>query len=255
GDTLTLTGVEQIREQPVHLEGDTVVFEPQPGFVNPSYNAYFRYGVGDGHGGTASGVVLVKITDAPAAPSCPARSLQTTAGTQLAGTLSCTDANGDALTYSVADPPVQGTVDVQPGGAFTYTPPAGMTSGTVTFTYRASDGTLASDPATVTIQIVGGNTAPSCAPASFETNEDTPLSGTVSCTDPDGDALTYALVAGTAHGTIVLNSGGTFTYTPGDGYHGPDSFTIRASDGTATSNVATQSITIDPVNDAPSAAD
>ena len=51
------------------------------------------------------------------------------------------------------------------------------------------------------------------------------------------DTLTPVLVDGPAHGTLVLNGDGSFTYTPDADYVGTDSFTYRASDGTAQSSV------------------
>ena len=88
------------------------------------------------------------------------------------------------------------------------------------------------------------NHAPVCPDEAFSTNANTPHSGTLTCTDADGNTLTYLLVSGPAHGTLVLNSNGTFTYTPAAGYTGPDSFMYKANDGTADSNVGTVSITV-----------
>ncbi len=62
--------------------------------------------------------------------------------------------------------------------------------------------------------------------------------------DPQGFALTATVATGPAHGTLALNSNGSFTYTPTSGYLGPDSFTYTAGDGYASSNPATGSITI-----------
>ncbi|MCI0640404.1 MAG: PKD domain-containing protein, partial [Gemmataceae bacterium] len=59
------------------------------------------------------------------------------------------------------------------------------------------------------------------------------------------------LVSGPAHGALTLNSDGSFTYAPHANYNGSDSFTYRASDGSLDSNVATVSLTVNPVNDAP----
>ena len=65
-------------------------------------------------------------------------------------------------------------------------------------------------------------------------------------------ALTAAVVNGPDHGTLALNGNGSFTYTPEANYNGTDSFTYRANDGTLNSNLATVTINISAVNDAPS---
>ena len=96
------------------------------------------------------------------------------------------------------------------------------------------------------------NAPPVAAGQQRSTPEDVTLQGTVTATDADFDALTYAVVAGPAHGTLSLDPAtGGYAYTPAANYHGPDAFTFRASDGTADSNVATVAITVTPVNDAP----
>ena len=75
-------------------------------------------------------------------------------------------------------------------------------------------------------------------------------------TDVDaGTTLTATLVANAANGTVTLAANGSFTYTPNANFNGTDSFTYTASDGTAVSNVATVTITVGAVNDAPVAAD
>lgn len=63
-------------------------------------------------------------------------------------------------------------------------------------------------------------------------------------TDPEGDVLTAALVQGPTHGTLNLNSDGSFTYAPTGGYSGTDSFQYRANDGTSNSSVATVLLTL-----------
>ena len=58
------------------------------------------------------------------------------------------------------------------------------------------------------------------------------------------------------NGTLVLNSDGSFTYTPNADFSGTDTFTYFANDGTANSNLAaTVTITVNPVNDLPTADD
>jgi VCBS repeat-containing protein len=66
--------------------------------------------------------------------------------------------------------------------------------------------------------------------------------------------LTYALVKLPEHGTVTLD-GPVVTYTPDTNYNGPDSFTFQASDGSGSADEATVTISVNPVNDAPVAAD
>ncbi len=58
--------------------------------------------------------------------------------------------------------------------------------------------------------------------------------------------LVPELVAGPAHGGVSLEGDGSFSYTPGPGFTGADSFTYRDTQGPATSNVATVTITVFP---------
>src|SRR5262249_49838901 len=63
-------------------------------------------------------------------------------------------------------------------------------------------------------------------------------------TDPDNDPITAVKVTDPSHGTVTVNSNGSFTYTPTTGWYGTDSFTYKANDGQADSNVATVTITV-----------
>jgi VCBS repeat-containing protein len=117
-----------------------------------------------------------------------------------------------------------------------------------TFTYTVSDGQL-SDQAQVTVTMIPINDRPLAGADSYSTNMDTQLvvnaPGVLSNdSDPEGSQLTAFVVTGPARGTLVLNSDGAFTYTPDTGLSGPDSFTYRASDGTAYSTLTTVSITV-----------
>ena len=69
--------------------------------------------------------------------------------------------------------------------------------------------------------------------------------------DPDGDPLTATLVGGASNGPLALNADGGFTYTPNNDFDGVDSFTYRASDGLTTSNLATVTITVEPIKAMP----
>ena len=63
------------------------------------------------------------------------------------------------------------------------------------------------------------------------------------------------VVTNAAHGQVVVNANGTFSYTPANDYFGADSFTYQLSNGAVNSNTSTVSINVTPVNDTPVAAD
>lgn len=97
--------------------------------------------------------------------------------------------------------------------------------------------------------VLAQNLPPVAADDSYTTNENTilaiPAPGILgNDNDPNGDTLTVALVSGPIHGTLVLNSDGSFSYTPITDFTGTDSFTYVANDGQAESNVATVTITV-----------
>ena len=92
--------------------------------------------------------------------------------------------------------------------------------------------------------------------ASLWTNNTETINIQLRASDQDGDALTFTLVTPPANGTVTI-TGDKATYTPNENYYGSDSFTFEAVDTTAKKvlNTATASITINPINDAPTATD
>src|SRR5205814_2554040 len=154
-----------------------------------------------------------------------------------------TDVDGNSLTAAVVAQPAHGTVTVNADGGFTYTPALNY-NGSDSFTYKANNANADSHVATVAINVAAVNDAPVAVNDSYNATEDTPL--TIAApgvlgndTDVDGNPLTAAVVAQPVHGTVTVNANGGFTYTPALNYNGSDSFTYKANDGTADSNVAT----------------
>jgi VCBS repeat-containing protein len=163
------------------------------------------------------------------------------------------DVEGSTLTAALASGPSHGSLTLNANGSFDYTPDTNY-AGPDSFTYRANDGSANSTATTVNLTVNNVNDAPDCAADSDNVDEDTTLTGSVRCTDADGDTLTYSVPAGQgpAHAaSFSLGSDGSFSYTPAADYNGPDSFQFQASDGTASSNAATFTITVNPVDDVP----
>src|SRR5439155_11157647 len=114
--------------------------------------------------------------------------------------------------------------------------------------------------ATVSITITAVNDAPVAVNDSYTTAEDATLNiaapGVLANdSDVDADALSAILVSQPTHGSVTLNTNGSFSYVPVANYNGSDSFTYKANDGVADSGIATVSISITSVNDAPVAVD
>ena len=101
------------------------------------------------------------------------------------------------------------------------------------------------------------NHAPVALDSSTTTVEDTAVTGQMTATDADGDALTFSIVTNGGLGSAVVTNPatGAFTYTPAPNAFGTDTFTFTASDGNTISGVAEVTVTIAPVNDAPVASD
>jgi endonuclease G, mitochondrial len=101
---------------------------------------------------------------------------------------------------------------------------------------------------------VNGANPPGVVDQSASTPEDQSTTIVLNAEAANGNALTYTIVGGPSNGTLS-GSGATRTYTPLPDFNGNDSFTFRVSDGSLTSILATVSITISEVNDAPAAGD
>ena len=166
-----------------------------------------------------------------------------------------TDIDGDPLTAVLVSQPSHGTVTLNADGSFTYTPSANF-NGTDIFLYQANDGQLNSAPVPVTIIVSPVNDAPVANNDSYNVLEDGVLNVSapgvlVNDSDIDSPVITAVLVSNPSHGTLTLNSDGSFTYTPTPLYNGPDTFTYQASDGSLNSATATVNITVKAVNHQP----
>lgn len=122
--------------------------------------------------------------------------------------------------------------------------------GSAGFSYTITDGEM-TNTAAVTITVNPINDAPVAGEALVSTNEDTLTNIDLAGADVDGDSLTYIVVSGVSHGTLGNMVDNQVTYTPSTDYYGDDSFTYKVRDGTIDSSIATISMTIKPINDAP----
>lgn len=99
------------------------------------------------------------------------------------------------------------------------------------------------------------NHAPTAASAAIATNEDTTSAPAIpSVTDPDEeDTYTFAIVTQPANGAAAVIDN-ALVYTPNLNFNGLDSFTFSATDSGGLGVIGTASVTVNPVDDAPTAA-
>jgi FtsP/CotA-like multicopper oxidase with cupredoxin domain len=96
--------------------------------------------------------------------------------------------------------------------------------------------------------------APTALADAYSTSEDAPLTIAAPGVLANDTGTTASVVSGPSHGSLSLAANGGFTYTPQPNYNGADAFSYKAMNGSLASVPATVSLTVDPVNDPPVAA-
>lgn len=242
GDALAYTVVDAPSHGALTGTAPNLVYTPDAGYRGDDA---FTFTASDAASTSAPATVSITVTDNP--PVAPDQSVTGPANQDIQVTLTATDDEGDALTYSVASEPAHGTL-AGTAPDLTYTPDADY-HGPDAFTFTANDGTFDSNVATVTIAV--GDTAPVADDQQVTTDADQPAPVTLTATDPEGDPLTYRVATQPSHGTLA-GTPPALSYVPATGFHGTDAFTFVASDGILDSNVATVDI---GVSDLPPVAD
>ncbi|MEL0239111.1 MAG: Ig-like domain-containing protein [Gammaproteobacteria bacterium] len=161
---------------------------------------------------------------------------------------------GLAMTYSLTGSPQNGTVSVS-GSAATYTPNENY-NGQDTFGYIATSTTGNSNVGLITVNITPEDDNPLTLDISATTNEDTSIQIELEAEEYDGDNIIFNIIDNASNGNITLASN-EVTYMPNQDFFGNDSFTYEAvdSDEKKILNVATASIIVNPINDAPTVSD
>jgi hypothetical protein len=231
----------------VTLNSDgSLQYTPAPGFHGSDS---FTYDVTNGT--STSNPATVNITVENQLPTASDASFSDELGASQIFTSSLSsDVGGGsaALTFALVDGAREGTVALDPTtGSFTYAPSTEFT-GTDSFTYDVTDGTLISTTATATIYV--GMEAPQVASSTFR--DDRALyDETYASQLPFGSGgirapatFTYLQLSKPTNGTLALQADGAFDYTPTNDFQGTDSFTYEVSDGTSVSAPATATIDV-----------
>ena len=195
------------------------------------------------------------------APLANSDSISTKVNTPVSATFNVSDPDGDNLTYTiVSNTSSLGTVVItnMSTGEYTFTP-AQDAFGTDSFTFRASDGSLESNLAPVTINIEEPIPPVAVNDAYNQISEGASLTKNAmdgvlqNDNDPNNDTITAVLETAPAFSSsFILNTDGSFSYQHDGSENFSDNFTYTDLDETGqSSTIATVTISITPVNDAP----
>ena len=184
-----------------------------------------------------------------------------------------TDPDGDPLALvEITQMPTHGSAVIHDNGTpidltddrLLYTLGANF-NGSDVIKYKITDGKVDSNEATVSITVNPVNDAPAARDDLAMTDENTPVAILVLAndTDPDGDPISISGIVNPSNGTAQINDNSTpsdttddfIVYTPDLNFNGLDSFKYQATDGTSVSLDGTVFITVNPVNDPPTAND
>jgi len=288
GQTGTIPGVGQIT---MNADG-SYTFIPVANFSGPV--PVITYTVSDGKGGTDTATLNIEVISVNDPPVDGNETNAVTEDTTLtvadggSGDLlnNSSDLDGDPLTitsYTIpgvngGNPITAGTATLIPGvgtitinanGSYSFVPVANYDGSVPVITYTVSDGTD-TDTSTLTLTMTPVNDAPVAVDDAAATPENTPVSGNVLGNDTDVDdtalTVTFFTINGTTYGagttvpipgvgTMLINTDGSYTFTPAPSYDGPvPPVTYTVSDGELTDTAVLQ-ITITPLNDPPIADD
>jgi uncharacterized delta-60 repeat protein len=238
GDALSFSIISPPAHGTLSGTGPDLTYTPAAGF---SGSDTFTYAAGDGIAQSVPATVSLNVTAQNHAPVAAPLTFQAIENRPLSITLKGTDPDGNSLSYQITGQPSAGQVSGI-GANIVYTPAADFT-GSDSFRYTVSDGSLSSE-ATVSISVAApANEPPVGSNFSFDVVAGIPFPVTLGGNDPNGDSVTFQIVTPPAKGQLS-GTAPRLTYTASPFSSGPDSFTYQVSDGRAQSALATVTLNI-----------
>ncbi|MBE4197728.1 tandem-95 repeat protein [Vibrio parahaemolyticus] len=160
------------------------------------------------------------------------------------------EGDGKVVSLDANNGPANGTVSVNPDGSVTYTPNDNY-HGADSFTYIVTSGGV-SESTTVEVNVTPVNDAPVAKNDISTTQEDTAVTIDVLSNDTDIDGDTLRIDSASVpsdQGTVEIVDG-KLVFTPAENFNGDAEITYTVTDGELTDE-AKVSVTVNPVNDAP----
>ncbi|HVE55945.1 MAG TPA: Ig-like domain-containing protein [Pyrinomonadaceae bacterium] len=220
----------------------------------------FTYKANDGQADSAETTVIIKINSVNDAPTIadlpPSSTLDELTPLSFSASANDIDTPASALRFSLSEAPTGAAIDPV-SGAFRWTPSEAQGPANYTFRVNVSDGSATASQ-TINVAVKEVNVAPqlSNVPPSATINELSAYTFAPTATDADipNQPLTFSLINAPA-GATINPSNGAFSWTPSEaqGNGSAYNFTVRVSDGLASTDVPVK-LTAQEVNSAPALA-
>jgi subtilisin family serine protease len=253
-DPLAVAAVTQPDHGAVAFSSDGLLtYTPSADYSGPDT---FTYTVVDGAGGSAAGQVLVTVV-AVNHPPVANPDAATTAEDQavyIDVVANDTDVDGGILSATDVAQPAHGSATIAGDGTVLYQPWPDY-HGPDVFTYVVRDGLGATATTQVEVTVTPVNDAPVAVDDVASTLEDTPVNvdAAANDTDVDGDPLAVVTVGAPTFGSAVVEHG-QVVYTPSPNAYGTATMSYTVGDGAGGTDAGMLSVSVAPVNDAPTAA-
>lgn len=248
-ETLTFSIISAPESGALNLQ-DSGHFNYQP---NADYDQQdsFEVAVRDEQGGMSQTKIIIDVNPVNDAPVIEVNDFFINEDTALTQNILFFDVDSGVHTAELVTPATNGTVELNGGSAFTYTPSNNF-SGLEIFTVRLTDEHGASVEGLVNITIAPVNDAPTFTTTSFSVDEDNLLTSELKATDIEGQSMTFELISDAdIEGSVNVESDGKFSFDPALNFYGETSFTVKVTDSEAKSTSQIIKITVNAVEDVP----
>lgn len=248
GETLTLKVARAPRHGDVTLDATSGAFHYVPARDYTGDDAFVVEAKSAGR--TSSAAITLHVNPVNDAPTMAPTTLKGQEDRTLEGAVRASDIDRDVVTYRIGKAAAHGEAWVdRRSGQLKYRPNDDWFGADV-FSVEASDGAATAN-AEVAVTVTPVNDPPFAKITTQSCDEDALCEGSVLASDVDQDQLTYTVQQLPRHGTVEVEAAtGAFRFTPARDFHGPDSFTVKVSDGALVSE-GTVRLQLKPVNDAP----
>ena len=249
---------------PAAISGNQVIFTPDLNENGTNYTS-FQYKANDGQADSNTSTITINVTPVNDASIVTDQVLPGIAGNEIAVSLTGSDIDGDALTYTIVTPPAKGKLFKVANGA---TGDQITSENTIladnnvificdatesgdnytSFTFKANDGKVDSNIGTVTFNITVSNHAPVAVDDTAATYQDHAITIPVlsNDSDVDGDTLSIQSVSQPTSGQVT-NTATDITFTPNSGFKGTDTFNYIITDGKGATAQANVTVTVNPL--------